>query len=219
MRISSVHLRSSTTNTPSIRLEVSHLAIILMACAVAIVFDVPPGRLSRPTSMPSRSTWISPNNPPYDPLLTYAYWYAHHTQQRNAFGLSRSYKGVPSSVPDQPDAPSYIPGYVHPEPQKEPRAIHDIVYPYPNLSSFLFDHHFWMSSTTKSRKDRDILRDLVGRDDFNTDDIKEMDFRKIEEELRGRSSRYGWEQERGWRKSDITIGVPLGIKRTASVRR
>ena len=76
-----------------------------------------------------------------------------------------------------------------------------------------------MSSTTKSRKDRDILRDLVGRDDFNTDDIKETDFRKIEEELRGRSSRYGWEQERGWRKSDITIGVPLGIKRTASVRR
>ena len=76
-----------------------------------------------------------------------------------------------------------------------------------------------MSSTTKSRKDRDILRDLVGCDDFNMDDIKETDFRKIEEELRGRLSRYGWEQERGWRKSDITIGVPLGIKRTASVRR
>ena len=31
-------------------------------------------------------------------------------------------------------------------------------------------------------------------------------------------SRYGWEQERGWRKFDITIGVPLGIKCTASVR-
>ena len=31
-------------------------------------------------------------------------------------------------------------------------------------------------------------------------------------------SHYGWEQERGWRKFDITIGVPLDIKRTASVR-
>ena len=79
VQISSVHLRSSTTNTPSLRLEVSHLAIILMACAVAIVFDVPPGRLFRPTSMPSQSTWISPNNPPHDPLLTYAYWYTHPT--------------------------------------------------------------------------------------------------------------------------------------------
>ena len=99
------------------------------------------------------------------------------------FGLSHSYKGVPSPVPDQPDVPSYIPGYVHPEPQREPHAIQDIVYPYPNLLSFLFNHHFWMTSTTKSRKDCDILCDLVGHNDFNMDDIKEMDFRKIKEEL------------------------------------
>ena len=38
-----------------------------------------------------------------------------YTQRRNAFGLSRSYKGIPSSVPDQPGALSYIPGYAHPE--------------------------------------------------------------------------------------------------------
>ena len=42
-----------------------------------------------------------------------------------------------------------------------------------------------MTSTTKSRKDCDILCNLVGRNDFNMDDIKEMDFHKIEEELCG----------------------------------
>jgi hypothetical protein len=126
---------------------------------------------------------------------------------------------VPSSVPDQPNAPSYIPGYVHPEPQKEPRAILDIISPYPNLSSFLFDHHFWTSSTTKSRNDRDLSRDLITRDDFNKDDIKKTNFRKIEEELRGRSSRDSWEQQRGWRTSEITIGIPSSVKKTASVRR
>ena len=72
---------------------------------------------------------------------------------------------------------------------------------------------------TKSRNDRDLLRNLVSRDDFNKDDIKDTNFRKIEEELRGRLSCCGWEQQRGWRASEITIGIPLGIKKTASRRR
>ena len=76
-----------------------------------------------------------------------------------------------------------------------------------------------MASTTKSRNDRDLLRNLITRDNFNKDDIKETNFHKIEEELRGRSSRHGWEQQRGWRASEITIGIPLGIKKTAPVRR
>ena len=142
-----------------------------------------------------------------------------YTQERNAFGLSRSYKGTPSSVPDQPGALSYIPRYVHPKSRREPRTIQDIIFPYPNLSSFLLDHHFWTTSTTKSRNDRNLLRDLIARDDFSKDDIKETNFHKMEEELRGRSSRHDWEQQRGWRTSDLAIGIPLGIKRTTPVRR
>jgi hypothetical protein len=139
-------------------------------------------------------------------------------QQQNTFGLSHSYKGVPSLVPNQPSALSYIPGYIHPEPRKEPRPIQDIISPYPNLSSFLFDHNFWTTSTTKSRNDWDILRDLVTCANFNTDDIKETNFHKIEEELCGHSSRHSWEQQRGWHTSEIAIGIPLGIKKTGSVR-
>ena len=142
-----------------------------------------------------------------------------YSQSRDVFGLSRSYKGVPSSVPDHPDALSYIPGYSHPEPRREPRTIKQIVSPYPNLSSFLYDHYFWTTGTSKSRNDRDALRALITRLDFNPDDIADTNFRQIEEELRGRSSRDNWEQERGWRKSKIHIGIPKGEKQTAAVRR
>src|ERR1700679_3353436 len=37
--------------------------------------------------------------------------------------------------------------------------------------------------------------------------------------MRGRSSHGDWEQQRGWRTSNISIGIPTGIKKTASVRR
>ena len=142
-----------------------------------------------------------------------------HSQSRDSFGLSRSYKGVPSSIPDDPGALSYIPGYSHPKPHKETRTIEEIVSPYPNLSSFLFDHHFWTTSMCKSRNDRDMLQASITHPDFKPDDIRDTNFRKIEEELRGRSSRNRWEQERGWRKSEIYVGIPKSKKQTTAVRR
>ena len=142
-----------------------------------------------------------------------------YSHNRDAFGLSRSYKGVPSSIPDNPGALSYIPGYSHPKPHKEPCTVEEIVSPYPNLSSFLLDHHFWTTGTSKSRNDRDAIQVLMTRSDFEAKDVKDTNFRQIEEELRGRSSRNNWEQERGWRKSKLHIGIPTGEKQTAAVRR
>lgn len=138
---------------------------------------------------------------------------------RNLFGLSRTYKGTPSSIPDQPHSNTYIPSYRHPTPPEDKRTIEEIISPYPNLSSFLFDYHFWTSSTTKSRRDRDSTQELLIRGDFNASDLDGVNFAAIEEELRGRSSRGQWEQMRGWRRTDLVIGVPKGIKRTVAVRR
>ena len=137
---------------------------------------------------------------------------------RNAFGLSRTYKGVPSSIPDQPHSDSWIPSYKHPETPREPRKIEEIIYPYPNLSSFIFDHHFWTSGPTKSRRDRDSTQELLTREDFKASDLEGVNLNAVEEELRGRSSRGQWEQTRGWQTSDLVIGYPKGIKRTAAVR-
>ena len=184
------------------------------------------GRVRRPTwkvtqaqpeTIPVRLEFVEPTARPVPRVQLLVR--PTHSQGRDSFGLSRSYKGVPSSIPDDPGALSYIPGYTHPKPHKATRTIEEIVSPYPNLSSFLFDHHFWTTSTSKSRNDRDALQTLIAHPDFEPDDIKDTKFRQIEEELRGRSSRNAWEQERGWRKSQIYIGIPMGQKRTAAVRR
>ena len=138
---------------------------------------------------------------------------------RNSFGLSRTYKGIPSSIPDQPDPTAYIPSYHPPTPPREERTIEDIIAPYPNLSSFLFDYHFWTSSPTKSRHDRDSTQELLTREDFDTRDLKGVNLNNIEQELRGRSSRGQWEQTRGWRTTKLVIGIPKGVKNTTAVQR
>jgi hypothetical protein len=137
---------------------------------------------------------------------------------QNSFGLSRIYKGTPSAIPDQPNASTYVPSYNHPTPPQDLRTIEQIISPYPNLTSFLFDHHFWTSGTAKSRRDRNATQELFIREDFQGADLRGVNLDAIEEELRGRSSRGQWEQTRGWRKSDLVIGIPKGIKRTAAVR-
>jgi hypothetical protein len=142
-----------------------------------------------------------------------------HIQERNAFGLARAYKGIPSSVPDQPSAQSYIPEYSHPKQHYTARKTEEIIHPYPNLSSFLLDHYFWTAGTSKSRNDRDALQAVITHPDFKREDIEGVNFRRLEEELRGRSSHGDWEQQRGWRTSEISIGIPTGIKKTAAVKR
>ena len=46
---------------------------------------------------------------------------------RNEFGLSRTYKGVPSSIPDHPNSSTYIPSYQHPTTPRELRTIDNII--------------------------------------------------------------------------------------------
>lgn len=140
------------------------------------------------------------------------------TSIKNKFGLSRTYKGLRSRIPDTTvDLESaYEPA---PPPLSPPkRSIKEIIFPYPNLSSFLFDHQFWTSTGKKSRADRDQLSKLMAHPDFKQEDIVGVNFRNIEEKLKGRSSKAPWEQEKGWRSKPLTIGIPLGIKRTKATK-
>jgi len=90
--------------------------------------------------------------------------------------------------------------------------LRDIIKPYPNLSSFLFDHQFWTSSGSKSRSDRNALRDLIVREDFDPSDLKGVSFDAIEKNLRQTG---GF----GWRETPLTIRVPKGVKLTKAVKR
>ena len=181
------------------------------------------GRIIRPTwkvtqSMPEPPT-VRAKTPPAPGRRVFLLVRETFHGIRNAFGLSRTYKGVPSSIPDRPNSTAEIPSYVHPSPRQEPRTIEEIISPYPNLSTFLFDHHFWTSGPTKSRRDRDSTQEMLGREDFDASDLQGVNLNAIEEDLRGRSSRGQWEQTRGWRTSNLVIGIPKGVKKTVAVRR
>ena len=98
-----------------------------------------------------------------------------------------------------------------PAPPKR-RRLKDILKPYPNLSSFLFDHQFWTSSGSKSRNDRNALRDVIVHEDFNPADLKGVNFEAIEKDLRQTGGS-------GWRETSLTIRVPKGIKLTKASKR
>ena len=53
---------------------------------------------------------------------------------------------------------------------------------------------------------------------FKQEDIKGVNFKGIEQKLKGRSSKAPWEQEKGWRSKPLTVGIPLGIKRTKATK-
>ena len=97
-----------------------------------------------------------------------------------------------------------------PAPPKR-RRLRDIIHPYPNLSSFLFDHQFWTSSGSKSRNDRNALRDVIVREDFDPSDLKGVNFEAIEKKLRQTGGS-------GWRETPLTIRVPKGIKLTKAAK-
>ena len=128
------------------------------------------------------------------------------------FGLSRLYPIAPSTIPD-PTRVTFEDGTTLAPTSAPPkrRRLRDIIKPYPNLSSFLFDHQFWTSSGSKSRSDRSALRDVIVREDFDPSDLKGVNFDAIEKNLRQTGGS-------GWRETPLTIRVPKGVKLTKAVK-
>ena len=99
--------------------------------------------------VPPASRSPSPQPPSYQPLQSVI----------DGFGLLRFYPVKPLSIPD-PTQVTFEEGTaptLTPTPPKR-RRLRDILKPYPNLSSFLFDHQFWTSSGSKSRNDHWRMR-------------------------------------------------------------
>lgn len=91
---------------------------------------------------------------------------------KNKFGLSRIYRGLKSRVPDTTINPASMCGPApSPSASPSPRTVEEVISPYPNLSSFLFDHQFWTSAGKKSRADRDQLSKLMAHPNFKQEDI------------------------------------------------
>ncbi|KAI9058875.1 hypothetical protein FKP32DRAFT_1581209, partial [Trametes sanguinea] len=84
--------------------------------------------------------------------------------------------------------------------------------PYPNISAYLFGRWFWNGTATKSEKDRaDLLEHCILHPDFKPDDLRGLNWKKIDQNLSSTASDSGlWGSADGWKFSGVTIDVPLG---------
>ncbi|KAH7924391.1 hypothetical protein BV22DRAFT_1195981 [Leucogyrophana mollusca] len=137
----------------------------------------------------------------------------------NSFGLSRLYRGRPSSVPDMDvEFEELVADNARVLPIDATKSVADIISPYPNLSSFLLNRWFWNGGAMKSRADRkSLLKDVVLHPDFKSEDLRDVNFEKIDEEL-AEDQESPWEGN-GWVSSTITIDIPTGQKTTKASRR
>ena len=142
----------------------------------------------------------------------------------NAFGLRRMYKRPPHRPPmAHIDLEScYAPTANGAASKKRQRSIGEIIFPFPNLSSWRFAWQY-QSGYKKTLDDRDAMQELLTDDrlKFRPEDIQGVKFRKIDELLAsGATEETPWANTReGWHKSTVTIGVPDSKKSTQASRR
>ncbi|KAL7281107.1 hypothetical protein ACG7TL_004414 [Trametes sanguinea] len=140
----------------------------------------------------------------------------------NVFGLRRFYKRRPHRPPEaRTDMEAcYAPTADATAATKSRRSLAQIIFPFPNISSWRFSWHY-SRGYKKTHADRDDMKSLITRDDFVPGDIEGVDFRSLDKQLAaGASYEEPWSDVReGWRTSPVTIGIPLGKKPTQASRR
>jgi hypothetical protein len=86
-------------------------------------------------------------------------------------------------------------------------------HPYPNRSSFELGHWYWNGGVQKSHQSFKELVDIVGRSDYDPNDVRNTPWDKINSQLGANADAEGrdeWEDEdAGWRKTQVTIEVPF----------
>lgn len=142
---------------------------------------------------------------------------------KNKFGVSRLYYGKPSGVPTPGisghqlvadnllAASSDTQGLESP-----PRSVADIIYPYPNMSTFLFNRWFWTGGKKTKGSRQALLRDVMSHPEFRMEDVVDTNFDALDEKLAQNPG--GQTEESGWRSPTVRIIVPTGKKQTKAMR-
>lgn len=88
--------------------------------------------------------------------------------------------------------------------------------PYPNRNSFLLGNWYWCDGVQKSQQSFNNLVDILKDPGFNTSDIRDTNWTKINTSLTGQQHEplggleAEWEdEESGWVKTPVSIGVPF----------
>lgn len=137
---------------------------------------------------------------------------------RNIFGLSRTYFGhVPlDHDPEQNILPNdLVDSSSHEplEPLPDDTGIQKF-HPYPNRNSYLLGHWYWCDGSQKSQHSFNNLINIIGDPEFNANDIRNTKWSKINSALaigeQSTEAEEEWEEEEaGWVKTPVTIGVPF----------
>ncbi|KAJ7078763.1 hypothetical protein C8R43DRAFT_1177846 [Mycena crocata] len=139
----------------------------------------------------------------------------------NTFGLSRVYRRKPTAIPDLDGSlkDHIVSSLQNTSKTISPRALSDIIWPYPNLSSWLFGKWFWNEGDKKTKGARKGLLDILLSGAFSIEDLRGVNFDKIDNVLGTTdTSELAWEGN-GWKTSTVTIKLPVGKKATKEVRR
>ncbi|KAJ7441109.1 hypothetical protein FB451DRAFT_1569315, partial [Mycena latifolia] len=139
----------------------------------------------------------------------------------NSFRLSRIYRRKPSVIPDMDNTLNdrTASGLQATSSALSARTLRDIIWPYPNLSSWLFGKWFWNEGDKKTKSSRASLLDILLSGVFRVDDLRAVNFDKIDNVLgTTNTSEMEWEGN-GWKTSTVTIKIPLGKKATKEMRR
>jgi hypothetical protein len=141
----------------------------------------------------------------------------------NSFGLSRIYRGRPTHVPDMdiPLEQLAADGLdVSHQSERPRRSLLDIIWPYPNLSSWKLNNWFWNDGAKKSKASRQsLLEDVILSDGFDADDLWGVNFDQFDQTLATSKDPDAHWNESGWINSTLTIEIPTGIKSTKAVKR
>ena len=95
------------------------------------------------------------------------------------------------------------------------RDITDIIKPYPNITTFLYNFT-WQRMKGVSASGRASFTKVLLDERFKTQDLASVDFAAIEKELAS-DNQSPWGGN-GWRRSTILVEVPTGKKSTAASR-
>lgn len=135
----------------------------------------------------------------------------------NSFALVRKYQQHPSAIPDYKVSWKLLVLSQPPLAPIKPRKVSDIVYPYPNVSSFLYNLAWNRMCGVGITTNREMMTTTLSDTRFKPSDIKGVRFSEIEKQIADDvQSPWG---ANGWRRSDLVIEIPTGTKPNATSRR
>ena len=178
-----------------------------------VLENAPEGPSSGTVSDDSQSSPVEDDNHPVFPIATVTHLSVTRLSPANQFGIVQEYQ-QPTAVPISEDW--WKPLLVDSPSLTTKRDIAAIIYPYPNMTSFLFNLAWRRMQGIVSSTGRSSIAKVICDKRFKTTDL-DVNFTTIEKQI-ATDVQSPWGGN-GWRCDTIIIEVPTGRKPTVASRR